>query len=292
MNEYAGIDSFRPMSEREFRFTTEDFQMLSAMAGRHAGINLTEAKRELVYSRLARRLRQLGLQSFAEYCDILRREDAEELEIFTNAITTNLTSFFREVHHFNYLRDELVPAWLDACAGERQPCLRIWCAGCSTGEEPYSVAMTVLTAFKGQSGATLDILATDLDSNVLSTAAKGVYPMDRLNGVPEEYLRQWFLRGRGRNEGMARVSDELRQPIRFRKHNMVQERPPNDAKLDAIFCRNVVIYFDKPTQDLVYRKFSSALRAGGYLMVGHSESLFNRYDELKLVARSTYQKQA
>lgn len=270
---------------REFRFTDRDFERLAALARERAGINLTEAKRELVYSRLIRRLRQLGLRGFAEYCRLLA-DDPREVETFVNAITTNLTSFFREPHHFAFLRDTVIPRWRErAGAGA---VLRIWCAGCSTGEEPYSVALTAVETLGAGAAGRFEILATDLDSNVLRTAVAGVYELERLAGVNPELLRRHFLKGRGANEGKAKVGAALKARVKFQRHNLVHQGAPGPHRFDAIVCRNVVIYFDRAAQVEVYRKFAAALNPGGYLMVGHSESLFAKSERFQLVAQSTY----
>lgn len=269
---------------REFRFTDRDFTTLRALARERAGINLTEAKRELVYSRLIRRLRQLKLRSFADYCRLLA-DDPAEVETFVNAITTNLTSFFREPHHFAFLRDTVIPQW-HARAGAAEV-LRVWCAGCSTGEEPYSIALTAVEAL-GPGAERVEILATDLDSHVLRTAIAGVYELERLAAVEPELLRRHFLKGRGANEGKAKVGAALKARVKFLRHNLVHQPAPGPHRFDAIICRNVVIYFDRAAQIEVYRKFAAALNPGGYLMVGHSESLFAKSERFRLVAQSTY----
>ncbi|MEM9300663.1 MAG: protein-glutamate O-methyltransferase CheR [Pseudomonadota bacterium] len=289
MSDALPLPPARPFSEREFEFTEDDFRQLSALAARLAGIHLSEAKRELVYARLARRLRQLRLKSFAQYCRVLDREEPEELEAFVNAITTNHTSFFREPHHFEFLRREVLPAWAKANPVSTGRVLRVWCAGCSTGEEPYTVAMTVRDALPGRE---VSIVATDLDSNVLETGARGVYPAEKVSDLSESVRKRWFLKGQGRKAGLVRVNPRLQELIEFRQHNMILERPPAGGAFDVIFCRNVVIYFDKATQAIVVDRFRSALRDGAYLMVGHSESLLYRAEGFELVGQSTYRWQA
>jgi chemotaxis protein methyltransferase CheR len=285
-----GIEPVRPFREREFLFTEKDFNILRELVGKHAGINLTEAKRELVYGRLARRLRQLGLKRFDQYCEMLQGGDDDELEVFTNAITTNLTSFFREAHHFDYLRTELLPTWLNSEKSKGRSSFRIWCAGCSTGEEPYTIAMTVMEVLASQRDIELRMLATDLDSKVLQTAARGVYDEERVESIEKFRLKKWFMKGTGQNKGKVRVSPRLQSAIRFQQHNMVHQPPPKGSVFDAIFCRNVVIYFDKLTQIEVFNKFADTLAVDGHLFVGHSESLFQKSDRFKLVGQSTYQR--
>ena len=285
------LPPMRPLAEREFRFTDDDFRYLSALAGRVAGIHLSEAKRELVYARLARRLRQLHLHSFTQYCQLLEQQDPAEIERFINAITTNHTSFFRERHHFDLLSGAVAAEWLAGRGVADSTRLHVWCAGCSTGEEPYSVAMALLSA-PGLTADRVAILATDLDSNVLATAARGVYPLERIEHLPEKQRRRWFLKGTGRNSGLARVAPELSAVIEFRRHNMILERPPGQGAFDVVFCRNVVIYFNKDTQQIVVERLRGALRPGGWLMVGHSESLMYRAADFQLVGQSTYRKLA
>lgn len=273
--------------EREFELTDKDFRFISELVGTRTGIKLSDGKRELVYGRLARRLRTLGLQSFTEYCELLKRGDDEELLNLVNAITTNLTSFFRERHHFDYLSNTLVPALMRANATTRR--IRAWSAGCSTGAEPYSIAMTLLEALGDARGWDVRILATDLDTNVLQTASDGVYPEKELSGVAPAQLRRWFLRGKGANAGRVRARDELRSLIDFRQLNLVQ--PWNvPGQFDVIFCRNVVIYFDKPTQKVLFERFAEAMVPDARLFIGHSESLFKVCDRFELIGQTIYRR--
>ena len=289
-NATTGIADQNLFRQREFLFTEKDFNTLRTLVGKHAGINLTEAKRELVYGRLARRLRQLGLKSFDQYCDLLQSGDDEEIEIFTNAITTNLTSFFREAHHFDFLRQELLPAWLKSEKNQDRSSFRVWCAGCSTGEEPYTIAMTVMEVLASQPAVKLRLLATDLDSKVLQAAARGVYDTQRVEKMESFRLKKWFMKGTGPNQGKVRVAPKLQAAIRFQQHNMVHQAPPKGTTFDVVFCRNVVIYFDKLTQIEVFNRFADCLAPDGHLFVGHSESLFQKSDRFKLVSQSTYQR--
>ncbi len=271
--------------EREFVFTDADFEFIRQLVAEKTGIVLNDAKRNLVYSRLSRRLRQLELEHFADYCDLLKAGDDGELVNFTNAITTNLTSFFRENHHFEYLRDTLLPELMQGKADRR---LRCWSAGCSTGEEPYSIAM-VLRETLPEQGWDMRILATDLDSDVVARAQRGVYAQERVNGISAERLRRWFLRGKGDNEGMVQVRPPLRELITFRQLNLMHEWPIH-GPLDFIFCRNVVIYFDKPTQKILFDRYAELLPVGGHLFIGHSESLFKVSDRFKLIGKTIYRK--
>ncbi len=276
-----------PPIEREFEFLEKHFQFLRQLAGKSAGINLTESKRELVYGRIARRLRALKLTGFDAYCDLLAQVPNEEFDNFINAITTNLTSFFREAHHFDFLRDQLVPQWL-ATRGP-MPRIRVWSAGCSTGEEPYSIAMTLLEALPP--GATRDvrILATDIDTNVLAHAVSGIYDLERVQALSLPRLRRWFRRGKGDHDQQARVVPELQKLITFQQLNLM-ERWPMSGPLDLIFCRNVVIYFDKPTQRALFARYAELLAPDGHLIIGHSETVYGVSDEFELVGRTSYRK--
>ncbi|MER2582506.1 MAG: protein-glutamate O-methyltransferase [Candidatus Competibacter sp.] len=272
----------------EFEFSDRDFQHVRQIINRIAGISLADGKRELVYSRLSRRLRHLGLSRFEDYCQLLETgENNVELGEFVNALTTNLTSFFRESHHFDFLAKELLPALIrERNAGDRR--IRIWSAGCSTGEEPYSIAM-VLRETLPTAGWDVKILATDLDSNVLATAERGVYEESRVKDISEMRLRRWFQKGRGEQSGLVRVVPMLRELITFRRLNLMEDWPMR-GPFDIVFCRNVVIYFDKPTQRVLFERFADQLIDQGYLFVGHSESLFKVTDRFVPLGKTIYQR--
>ena len=274
--------------EREFIFTEKDFHILRKLVSRHTGIALSEAKRELVYSRLTRRLRQLNLKSFSKYCQLLQSDtNGEEIVHFTNAVTTNLTSFFREPHHFDYLSKNLLPELVTKNPGKQR--LRFWSAGCSTGEEPYSLAMCIRESLPFQNNYNIKILATDLDSSVLDTALSGIYPANKLKTILPHRQNKWFIKGVMQNQGLAQVKPELQDLITFRQLNLMHEWPMK-GPFDAIFCRNVVIYFDKPTQRILVDRFANLLSDGGYLFLGHSESLFKVTDRFKLMGQTIYKK--
>jgi len=274
--------------DREFLFTDRDFLILRDLVNHHTGISLSDAKRELVYSRLTRRLRQLNLKSFSKYCELLQSDSmGEELVHFTNALTTNLTSFFREPHHFNYLSKVLLPELVARKAGN--PRFRFWSAGCSTGEEPYTMAMCFREALPFPNNFDLKILATDLDSSVLDTAISGIYPAEKLETILPHRQKKWFYKDGTYDHGLKHISPELQQFITFRQLNLMHEWPMK-GPFDAIFCRNVVIYFDKPTQRILIDRFANLLDTGGYLFLGHSESLFKVSDRFKLVGQTIYQK--
>lgn len=272
--------------QRDLVFTDADFNFIRQLVATQTGISLSEQKRELVYGRLAKRLRSLDLQSFAQYCAYVEKSEQELLEL-VNAITTNLTSFFRESYHFDYLRDTLLPELLRSNAANRR--IRIWSAGCSTGEEPYSIAMTVRDAIPAGQGWDVKILATDIDSNVLARAQQGIYPEERTTGIPDRYLRRSFRKGHGDNAGMLRVNDEVRSLITFRQLNLMQDWPMK-GPFDVIFCRNVVIYFDKSTQRRLFNRYADLLADNGHLFIGHSETLFKVCDRFTLIGRTIYHK--
>ncbi len=274
------------MEAREFEYTEQDFRHIREFVHHHTGIALSEAKREMVYSRLSRRLRALGLHSFAEYRTRLE-SDEQEIEHFTNAITTNLTAFFREPHHFEFLGRTVLQELATRASGGRR--LRIWSAGCSTGEEVYSIAMTVRENLPAYSQWDVKLLATDLDSSVLEVGEQGIYPAERIAKLPSERVKRWFLRGSGSAVGKVRVNDELRAMVAFRQLNLMQPWPMRNG-FDVIFCRNVVIYFDKPTQAQLFNRFADALHPGGYLFIGHSETLSNLTDRFQSLGKTIYRK--
>ncbi len=272
-------------SDREFEFTPRDFERIRGLIYEHAGIALNASKSDMVYSRIARRLRATGLTSFEDYLDYLDQQP-DEWQPFTNSLTTNLTSFFREAHHFPVLAEQMK---LAASQG-RHP-IRLWSSACSTGEEPYSMAMTVIDAL-GTWTPPVQILATDLDTHVLHQAATGIYPLERVQKLPERELKRFFQRGKGAQEGMARVRPEVRVLVSFQPLNLLNEHWPIKGEFDAIFCRNVMIYFDKPTQYKILARLHPLLRADGRLFVGHSESLTHVTDLFRLQGNTVYIPQA
>jgi chemotaxis protein methyltransferase CheR len=266
--------------DREFVFSTADFERVRKLIYQHAGISLSPIKQDMVYSRLARRLRATGIKSFGEYLDSLERGNNPEWERFVNSLTTNLTSFFREPHHFPIFAEHLRKI------GTRRP-IRVWCCASSTGEEPYSLAMTVLETF-GSNVSHVSILASDLDTNVLATAQQGVYPLDRVEKMDPERLRKFFLKGTGAQEGMVSVRPELRRLIDFQRINLLDPNWPVRAPLDVIFCRNVMIYFDKPTQHRILSRFAPLMQNDGLLFAGHSESFLHAADIFRSLGKTVY----
>lgn len=262
-------------------FTSRDFDRVRKLIYAHAGISLSDSKQELVYSRLSRRLRATGIKTFSEYLVLLENNNAAEWESFTNSLTTNLTSFFREPHHFPILAEHL-----RSIAGKHP--ITMWCSAASTGEEPYTMAMTVIDTL-GHDASKVTILATDLDTKVLETAKAGVYPDERVSKLDPELVKRFFLRGTGAQTGFVRVRPELRDMISFRQINLLHQdwhiRPP----LDVIFCRNVMIYFDKQTQLDILKKFVPLLRSNGLLFAGHSESFHQADEYFKLRGKTVYE---
>ena len=267
-------------SSKEFDFTARDFERVRALIHQRAGIALAESKQEMVYSRLARRLRATGLDSFTVYLDVLEAgRDTGEWEAFTNALTTNLTSFFREAHHFPILADHLK---------KRSGQLELWCSASSTGEEPYSMAMTACEVFNTLTPP-VHIVATDIDTNVLATAADGIYTEDRLDKLSPERIRRFFQKGKNEQAGLVRVRQELRQMVTFKKLNLLGSDWPLSGPFDAIFCRNVMIYFDKPTQGNILNRFAPLLKPDGVLFAGHSENFLYVTDAFKLRGKTVYE---
>jgi len=272
----------RGMTEREFAAFRE-------LVHRETGIALGPHKRALLEARLTKRLRALGLATFSAYHDHLRAHDAtgEERRRFVNAITTNETAFFREPAHFEHLTTTWLPArHARAAAGERR--LRAWSAACSTGEEPYSIAMTLLDGLDDPRRMDVRILASDIDTDVLERAAAGIYPTDSVGRVPERVLRRHFLRGVGARDGMVRVRQEVRDLVTFRRLNFLDEPWPIRTRFDLIFCRNVLMYFDRPMQARLVARLERMLEPHGLLVLGHAENLLGLASDMRRVTSTIY----
>jgi chemotaxis protein methyltransferase CheR len=265
--------------DRAFVFDERDFARVCRMIRERAGINLGPSKRDMVYSRLSRRIRSLGLERFCDYLDYVEGNPEDEDQAFVNALTTNLTSFFREEHHFDAFADLL------RAAGPGPH--TVWCCAASTGEEPYSIAIAACEAF-GTLRPPVRILATDIDTNVLQTAARGVYPVERITSLTPQRQRDYFLRGTGPNAGLCRVKPELQALIEFRPLNLLGDEYGLRGGYAAVFCRNVMIYFDKPTQYEVLRRIAPLLGPNGVLYAGHSESFGHAADLVTPCGRTTY----
>lgn len=269
--------------EREFEFTDKDFRFLVKLVHERTGIVLGDHKRDMVYGRLARRLRKINIMRFDDYCALLNgSEGVDEMSHLVNAITTNLTSFFREQHHFEHLDQEVIKPIVEQKGFDKR--LRIWSAGCSSGAEPYSIAMTIAKNVPSLAGFDAKILATDIDTNMLDIGRNGHYSIEQYEKIPSRYRE--FVTAEGEDIIM---SDKLRQLISF-KHLNLLEKWPVKGPFDAIFCRNVVIYFSKDTQRALFDKYANLLKPDGWLYIGHSENLFNVCDRFKLVGRTIYRK--
>ena len=276
------MSQIKAESAKEFNFTRSDFERVRALIYKRAGISLADSKQEMVYSRIARRLRATGIVSFSTYLDELEAGRlGDEWESFTNALTTNLTSFFREAHHFPLLAEHLKRL-------QGGGPITIWCSASSTGEEPYSIAMTVCEAFNTLTPP-VQIIATDIDTNVLAIGAKGVYGIERLDKMAPERAKRFFLRGKGEQQGMVRVRPELRQMVTFKQLNLLADGWPLSGQFDVIFCRNVMIYFDKATQRKILARFVPLMKPNALLFAGHSENFLYVSDALKLRGKTVYE---
>ena len=278
---HGGTASETVPADREFEWSSADFDRVQSLIYKRAGISLNDGKHAMVYSRLSRRLRETGHRSFREYLTWLESHDGSEWQEFINALTTNLTSFFRENHHFEILHDYLQ----GKPKGQRW---NIWCSAASTGEEPYSIVMTAMEALGG-AGA-FHLTASDIDSKVLATAARGVYKLDNMKGVSPEKLRRFFFRGKGANSGMVRVKPELQSAVDFLQVNLIEEGWPFREPFDIVFCRNVMIYFDAPTQRGVLERIHRTMKPGGMLFVGHSENFNDSRDLFTLRGKTVYER--
>lgn len=269
-----------PLTEgREFVWNDGDFTRIKALIYKKAGISLHEGKHAMVYSRVSRRLRETGHSSFKSYLDALEQHDSPEWQPFINALTTNLTAFFREEHHFGIL-DELLRS-------QRARAWRIWCAAASTGEEPYSIAISASEAL-GSSGS-FHLLSSDIDTQVLATAARGVYKAEGVKGLSPQRQQRFFLRGKGSNAGLMRVKPELQKRIGFLSVNLIHELPFREP-FDIVFCRNVMIYFDAPTQRQVLERIHRVMKPGGLLFVGHAENFGDARHLFVLRGKTVYER--
>ncbi len=257
-----------------------EHEALARIALQHAGIHLGSSKRQLLSSRLLKRMRALEISSFRSYLDYLTANPDREMAAFINSITTNLTAFFRENHHFEHLREQLD----DTRRGRR---LKIWSAGCSSGEEAYSIAMVVIESGVLERGVSVQIVGSDIDTECVARARQGVYPLEGLKGLDDARLRRHCLRGSGRNEGLLRIRSELRSMIEFKVANLLG-RWPFEPPVDVIFCRNVAIYFDAQTQQTLFDRIARALAADGRLFIGHSENLTRVSDHFELLGSTIY----
>ncbi|KMN33831.1 chemotaxis protein CheR [Chromobacterium sp. LK1] len=269
--------------ELDIKFTPDDFLRIRGMVYQRVGIALNDSKTHMAYARLAKRVRSLGLKSFAEYLDRLERDEvADEWQNFVNALTTNLTFFFREPHHFGMLRAH-AEAWT-----RRGRSYRVWSAASSTGEEPYSIAMTLAELAERMRPFPFELLASDIDTHVLQQAMRGVYGSERTNKLPDAQLHRFFDKGVGANEGKVRVKKRLRDAVTFFQMNLVAPSWPELGEFDVIFCRNVLIYFDKPTQAAILNHMARHLAPDGLLLLGHSENILHLSDAFLPCGKTSY----
>ena len=271
--------------DKEFEFTRDDFDYLRKIVTDTTGILADDDKYTMYYSRLARRVRKLGLKNFTEYRAFLNKNRDVEIIELVNSVTTNLTSFFRENHHFEFLRDTIVPEIRKR--GTKK--IRVWSAGCSTGEEPYSITITLAEAIPDYKSWDIKILATDLDSNVVQKASSGVYELNRVDGIDKPLLKKYFKKGTGHNAGFVKMNPDLMQLISFKQLNLLHKWPITDT-MDFVFCRNVVIYFDKPTKNKLVERYADLMIDNGYLFMGHSETLYKSTEKFQLLGKTIYQK--
>jgi chemotaxis protein methyltransferase CheR len=273
---------------REFAFSDVDFRSLAQLAYEHAGIVLPDAKRNLVYGRLSRRLRALKLTDFSDYREYLATHEGE-LQSFINSLSTNHTKFFRESHHFDHLRSQLVAPFTHSSnkAGGRR--MRIWSAGCSSGEEPYTIAVVLKREIHDIERHDVRVLATDIDTEVLAKAARGVYPASASDEAPAGYRSYFQVKADDETEDQVFMDEAVRKLITFRQLNLLGPWPFKGL-FDAIFCRNVMIYFDGPTKSALVERFTQQVKLGGWLYIGHSESLIGSHPGLELVGRTIYRR--
>ncbi|MBY0355124.1 MAG: protein-glutamate O-methyltransferase [Rickettsiales bacterium] len=273
-----------PDNVREFEFSDADFRYIADFARAKVGIAFSQQKKEMIYSRLSRRLRALDLSDFAEYRSLLEsKQGITEIENLVNAVTTNITSFFRESHHFDHVVKTVVPEII--ASGERR--MRFWSAGCSMGMEAYSLAASLASAVPDVAQWDIKILATDIDTNVLVTGREGIYDEQQLSKIPPALAKKYFTHHREQEQ--MEVSEVLKRMVSFKPLNLLEPWPVK-GPFDAIFCRNVVIYFDKNIQRKLFERFSQLLKPQGWLYIGHSENLFNVSDAFELLGRTIYRK--
>ncbi len=273
--------------EGEFLFTDDDFRKIAEMLHADAGIALPDTKATLVYSRLAKRLRARGLESFREYCEVVASEEGvDERKRMLAALTTNVTRFFREPHHFEHLKTQVLPPLLEEA--KRGGRVRIWSAGCSTGQEPFSIALTILSLMPDAADRDVRILATDIDPDVVAIGRRAVYPESAMVGMPEGLRKRWMTKVEDASGPAWQMGEEMRRLVAFRELNLIGNWPMK-GPFQAIFCRNVVIYFAEETQSRVWARFKTMLGPGGRLYIGHSERITGVADSFRSDGLTTYQ---
>jgi len=272
--------------------TEKEFLRFQELIYKTAGIWLSQTKTALLVGRLSKRLRLLQLNSFSEYYGVVKR-DPEELTRMLDAVSTNETRFFREPGQFEFLEKRILPQWIaDADAATRSRAVRVWSAGCSTGQEPYSLAMTLLHHLPPSAGWTIEIVATDLSTRVLETAKAATWEFGKATEIPDHYLKAFMLRGHGEHKGKMKAGREIRSLIHFSRLNLNDEKYPVSGKFDIIFCRNVLIYFDQETRTRYVHRLLDNLSPEGYLFVGHAESLHTMSGVLRTIVPTIYSQMA
>lgn len=280
MNSLSRVAALPPLAGPDFLLTDTDFGRIRVLIHERAGIALSVQKRQMVYSRLSRRLRELGLKEFSAYLRLLEADPrSHEWELFINALTTNLTAFFREAHHFPVLAEHV-----RKCP---QP-VTVWCSAASTGEEPYSIAMTLIEAL-GSRASTASVVATDIDTQVLARGVDGVFTMEQASKLPPERLKRFFLKGSGAHAGKVRIRPEVAAMVHFSQLNLLDPKWALKGLFDAIFCRNVMIYFDKPTQGKILQRFAPLMKPHGLLFAGHSENFSFANQTFRLRGKTVYE---
>ncbi len=277
------IDQLQAISDQEFK-------QLQVYLEDRIGVKLTDAKKSLAMSRLSKRIREIGLGSYQDYIDLVQVDD-DELQVLFNRITTNVTHFFRESHHFDYLISTYLPALIEDPARAPNKTIRIWSAACSTGEEVYTIAMVLAEFLEDHPGWKVEILGSDISTRALDKAKLGIYSRSEVEGIPYKYLKKYFKLGQGDNEGLFKAKESIRKLVSFRQINLVSPNSyPISAPLHMIFCRNVFIYFDKETQSNIVSRFAKHLYEDGLLMIGHSESISttSQADMWTLIGRTIY----
>lgn len=265
----------------DFLLTDHDFSKIRTLIHQRAGIALSSQKRQMVYSRLARRLRELRLTEFATYLNFLEADpNGDEWQLFTNALTTNLTAFFREAHHFPVLTEH-------AKKCPQPP--TVWCSAASTGEEPYSIAMTLIEALGERAAGSASVMATDIDTQVLAKAQAGIFTLEQVSKLSPARLKRFFLKGAGAQAGKVRIRPEVAAMVKFERLNLLDAKWSLREPFDAIFCRNVMIYFDKPTQGRILQRFAPLMKPHGLLFAGHSENFSFASDILRLKGQTVYE---
>lgn len=270
--------------EREFNFSEENFQDLSKIVYNRTGIVISDRKKNMVYGRLAKRIRHLKMKNFSDYISFINSNDGDEEAInFINAITTNLTKFFRENHHFEHMRNKILKPMLESSISSRK--VRIWSAGCSSGMEAYSIAMTIAETIPNIAGWDFKILATDIDTNMLEKGRNGIYKNKDIDNVPDGLAKKYFKKYDSEN---VIISEKLRKMVHFKMLNLLNEEWPMQGKFDIIFCRNVVIYFDAKTQSDLFCNYHNKLKKRGWLYIGHSETLLDATNLFKTQGRTIF----